>query len=190
MPLVIAFGIALATTAKLRRQFLVQNSRFYLMRSRPLLGFAFALWSSGCATEYSRDGIGLAGGAEAQMITNDTARISARGNGFTDKARVQDFILLKAAETASARGFTHFAVVSSEDASTESSYTTPSTVQTRVSGNTAYTTYRPGTRNTVVEPGEDAMVKFCKQGKADACSGMLPANEIIQNLGSKYFAKN
>jgi hypothetical protein len=134
--------------------------------------------------------MGLAGGVEAQMITNDTARISGRGNGFTDRARVQDFILLKAAETASAQGFTHFAVLGSEDASSASSYTTPSTMQTNVYGNSAYTTYNPGIRNTVIKPGADAMVKFCKQDKATPCSGMLPADEVVQNLGTKYFPKN
>lgn len=124
------------------------------------------------------------------MITHDTARISGRGNGFTDRARVQDFILLKAAETASEQGFTHFALTNAGDATSVSTYSTPGTMQTNVYGNTAFTTYNPGVSNTVVKPGADAMVKFCKQDKTNPCSGMLPAEEVIQNLGPKYFPKN
>ncbi len=134
--------------------------------------------------------MGFGGGVEAQMITSDTARISARGNGFTDRSRVQDFVLLKAAETASAQGFTHFALIGAEDASSASTFTTPATMQTNVYGNQAFTTYNPGVRNTVIKPGADAMVKFCKQDNTSPCSNMLPADEVIQNLGPKYFPKN
>jgi hypothetical protein len=160
------------------------------MRRMLLFGLFLVTLLSACATQYSRDGMGFSGGVEAQMITNDTARISARGNGFTDKARVQDFVLLKAAETASAQGFTHFAVLGSEDASSASSYTTPGTMQTNVYGNSAFTTYSPGIHNTIVKPGADVTVRFCGQDKSNPCAGMLPANEIIQNLGTKYFQKN
>lgn len=147
--------------------------------------FVMPLLLAACATQYSRDGMGFSGGAEAQMITNDTARISARGNGFTDRARVQDFVFLKAAETAIAQGFTHFAVLGTADASSVGAYTTPSTAQTNVYGNSAYTTYNPGVTNTVVKPGADTMVRFCKQPPQN-CAGMLAANEIVQNLGPKY----
>lgn len=157
---------------------------------RLLICLSVATLTVGCASQYSRDGMGFSGGVEAQMITNDTARISGRGNGFTNKARIQDFVLLKAAETAAAQGFTHFAVLGSEDATSVSSYTTPGTMQTSIYGNSAYTTYNPGYRDTVIKPGADAMVKFCKQDKANPCSGMLPADEVIQNLGPKYFPKN
>lgn len=147
--------------------------------------FAIFALLGACATQYSRDGMGFSGGVDAQMITNDTARISARGNGFTDRARVQDFVMLKAAETAEAQGFTHFAMLGSADASSVSAYTTPGTMQTNVYGNSAYTTYNPGMTNTVVKPGADTMVRFCKQPPQN-CAGMLPAHEVVQNLGPKY----
>lgn len=137
------------------------------------------------ASSYTRDGIAWDGGVEAQMITNDTARISARGNGFTDPARVVDFVMLKAAETAEAQGFTHFAMLSTTDASRVSAYTTPGTMQTNVYGSSAYTTYNPGMTNKVVKPGADTMVRFCKQ-PPQSCGGMLPAHEVVQNLGPKY----
>lgn len=135
-----------------------------------------------CASPYSRSGITPLGGVEAQMITNDTARISARGNGFTDQSRIMDFVLLKSAETTLAGGFTHFLVVGTQDASRVGEVTTPGTLQTTVYGNTAFSTYNPGAVHRFAKPGQDILVRFCK----GSCPGMLPAQEIVQNLGPKY----
>jgi hypothetical protein len=144
--------------------------------------FVAALALAGCATPYSQGGMGLMGGVEAQMITDDTARISGRGNAYTDRARITDFVLLKAAQTAVAQGFTHFAIVTAADASRTGTIETPGTMQTNVYGNTAFTTYSPGSSDTFVKPGEDVFVRFCKGN----CPGMLPAAQVVTNLGPKY----
>jgi hypothetical protein len=78
----------------------------------------------------------------------------------------------------------------SEDATRVSSFQTPGTMQTNVVGNTAFSTYNPGIRDTVVKPGADVMVRFCKQEKSNPCSGMLPADEVINNLGPRYYQSN
>jgi hypothetical protein len=109
--------------------------------------------------------MGLMGGVEAQMITSDVARISARGNAYTDKARIADFVLLKAAQSALAHGFSHFAIMNVADA-TQSGVTIGK-----------YTGV-----NTYVKPGEDVLVHFCR----GECSGMLSAREIVNNLGPTY----
>jgi hypothetical protein len=156
------------------------------MRFLTLCSFLVPVFLAACtASSYTRDGIAWDGGVEAQMITNDTARISARGNGFTDQARVVDFVILKAAETAEAQGFTHFAMLSTTDASRVSAHTTPGTMQTNVYGNSAYTTYNPGMTHAVVKPGADTIVRFCKQ-PPQACGDMLSALEVVKNLGPKY----
>ena len=111
--------------------------------------------------------MGLMGGVEAQMITSDVARISARGNALTDQARITDFVLLKAAQTALAHGFSHFAIVSAANAT-----------QSGVTMN-EYTGV-----HTYVKPGEDVFVHFCR----GECPGMLPAREIVNNLGPKYLS--
>jgi hypothetical protein len=116
------------------------------------------------------------------MITDETARISARGNAYTDRARITDFVLLKAAQTALAQGFTHFLMISSADASRTGQIETPGMMQTNVYGNTAFTTYTPGSVDTFIKPGEDTFVRFCKVN----CTGMFPAREIVNNLGPKY----
>lgn len=150
-----------------------------------LLYYIFVgLTLSACSTQYSRTGMGFAGGVEAQMITNDTARISARGNGYTDRARITDFVLLKSAETALAGGFTHFTILNTADASRTGAIATPSSITTNVYGNTAVSTYNPGSVETFIKPGQDVLVKFCTDGK-EKCAG-LPAKEILQNLGPRY----
>jgi hypothetical protein len=139
-----------------------------------------------CATPYNHSGVGLMGGVEAQMITNDTARISARGNGYTDRARIVDFVLLKSAETAAAGGFTHFSIISSSDASKVGTITTPGSITTNVYGNAAYSTYNPGSVDTFIKPGQDVFVRFCKES-VEKCPG-FPAQEIIRNLGPRYLS--
>ncbi len=111
---------------------------------RTAFALAVVLTLAGCATPYTQNGMGFTGGVEAQMITDDTARISARGNAYTDQARIEDFVLLKSAQTALDHGFTYFAVVSSADASRTGAIATPGTMQTNVYGSTAFTTYSPG----------------------------------------------
>src|SRR6185503_20266800 len=63
-----------------------------------------------CSTRYQH--MGFAGGVSAERMTADTFRIVARGNGYTDATTIQDYALLKAAETTVAAGGTHFVVVS------------------------------------------------------------------------------
>src|SRR5690349_18439285 len=100
-----------------------------------MVGVAIGL--AGCATPYT-GGMGFAGGVDAEQITSDIYRIKARGNGYTSRSRVQDFVLLKAAETTLAAGKTHFILGGSEDATTQAYFTTPGTMQATRVGNTVY----------------------------------------------------
>ena len=58
-------------------------------------------------------------------------------------------------------------------------------MQTNVYGSTALTTYTPGIVHGFVKPGEDIFVQFCK----GIVPGMLPAQEVVDNLGPKYLPK-
>ena len=83
---------------------------------RVIIAFVVAAALAGCATTYGE--MSNTGGVAAAPITNDTYRISARGNGFTDATTIQDYVMLKAAETTLASGHTHFQVLSGKDATT------------------------------------------------------------------------
>jgi uncharacterized lipoprotein len=68
-----------------------------------------------CSTGYQE--MGLTGGVKAEQMSADTFRVTARGNGLTEKTTVEDYVLLKAAETTKEAGGTHFVIINAEDAS-------------------------------------------------------------------------
>src|SRR5215468_7671733 len=74
-----------------------------------------ALTLGACATPYQE--IGLTGGVSAVQLDESTLRISGRGNAFTDAATIQNYVLLKAAEETSRRGYDMFMVISANDVS-------------------------------------------------------------------------
>jgi hypothetical protein len=78
---------------------------------------------AGCSTPYQE--MGLAGGVHAQQITANTFRIVARGNSSTAHTTIQDYTLLKTAETTRQAGGTHFVIISAADASSIGEITTP-----------------------------------------------------------------
>jgi hypothetical protein len=123
--------------------------------------------------------IGLMGGVEAQQVTATTFRIVARGNGYTSNTRIQDYALLKAAETTKAAGGTHFAIVSAEDATVQQSlYLT----QIGPRGS-AFTTASIG---SVAKPGQDTYIRvFALDPGQAAPQGTLLADEIIQFVGPR-----
>jgi hypothetical protein len=51
-------------------------------------------------------------------MTANTYRITALGNGLTSSSQIEDYTLLKAAETTKQAGATYFAFVGAEDAAT------------------------------------------------------------------------
>jgi hypothetical protein len=145
---------------------------------------ATAATLSGCQTQYQE--MGATGGVTAAPITNDTYRISSRGNGFTDPTTIQDYSLLKAAEVTLASGGTHFLVVTANDATNRSVGTTPGTFQTNVYGNTAFTTYNPGVTYDIVKPGQDLIVQVLKlPGGTASPPGSFDAQQVYNNISPR-----
>jgi hypothetical protein len=132
-----------------------------------------------CQTPYQE--MGYEGGVAAVPITNNTYRISARGNGFTDPTTVQDYVLLKAAEVTLASGNSYFTIVNNRDATSSSVGQTAGTFQTSVIGNTAFTTYNPGMTYNIVKPGEDLLI----QVSTSAMPGAFPAQEVFNNINPR-----
>jgi hypothetical protein len=153
------------------------------MRTK-ILAAAVAVALSGCATPYQS--MGFTGGVEAQQVLQDTWRIVARGNGYTSATRIQDYVLLKAAETTIANGGTHFVVLNSADRTNTAVGQTPGSVSTTVVGHTAFSTVDPGVSYNIVKPGEDTMIKIItvKAGET-APAGALAADQIVQFVGPR-----
>jgi hypothetical protein len=134
----------------------------------------------GCATKYQD--MGFAGGVTAQPVMTDVYRIVARGNGYTSNATVQDFVLLKAAETTLNAGGSYFVVVNESNQSSVEQ--TPGTVNTSVYGRTAFTTVSPG--STFVKPGQDVMIRILrlKPGEAPPPNA-FPARDLAETIGPR-----
>lgn len=82
------------------------------MRKTLLAGVAILL--SGCATPYQE--MGLLGGVSAARIDEHTVQIRAQGNAYTDVAKIQTFVVLRAAEETVKDGYEGFQIVGAQDA--------------------------------------------------------------------------
>jgi hypothetical protein len=146
-------------------------------------GVMLCLLLAGCGTKYQE--MGFTGGVAAEQITKDTYRIVARGNGNTRSTTIQDYALLKAAETTKAAGATHFVIISAADATKSETIIMPGTSTTTFSGNTAYTTRSPGYVDNIIKPGQDAHIRVLKLAMGQQMQGAYSADEIIQFIGPR-----
>lgn len=142
-----------------------------------------ALSLASCQTKYQD--MGATGGVTAMPITSDTYRIVSRGNGFTDRVTVQDYSLLKAAETTLSTGNTHFLVVTGDDATRHEVGQTAGSMQTSVIGNTAYSTYNPGTSYDIEKPGQDLIIKLFNAAKGPVPPSAYSAKEVYDNISPR-----
>jgi len=143
-----------------------------------------AVLASACSTKYQS--MGFAGGVAAEQMTTDTFRIIARGNGYTASTTVQDYMMLKAAETTKQAGRTHFIILSAADASRHDVITTPGQMNSTIVGNRVTTTYAPPQEHAVMKPGQDAYIRVLSvPGGTNAPPGAIAADEIIQFVGKR-----
>jgi hypothetical protein len=143
----------------------------------------------GCATKYQE--MGFTGGVEAEPVMTDVFRIVARGNGYTSADRVQDFALMKAAETTLAAGGNYFVILGGNDRTQVDVGQTPGIAQTNVIGRTAFTTYTPGATYNIVKPGESVMIRVLriKPGETPP-PGAFPAQDIVNTIGPRVRAQS
>jgi hypothetical protein len=137
-----------------------------------------------CATKYQE--MGFSGGVSAQPVMTDVYRIQARGNAYTGSAAVQDFYLLKAAETTLAAGGSHFLIIGAENQTSRSVGQTPGYANTSVVGGTAFMTYTPGATYDIIKPGQDVMVKVLRIRAGETPpQGAFPAVDIVHTIGPR-----
>lgn len=105
--------------------------------SLPIMAIVFLV---GCATAYQQQG--LTGGFSETQLDDNVWRVSFKGNAYTSRDRAADFTLLRSAELALDNGYYYFVIVDSEKYSKNSSFTTPTQV------NTYGTTNMQGQANT------------------------------------------
>jgi len=139
---------------------------------------------AGCATRYQE--MGFTGGVAAEQMSADVFRIKSRGNGYTDATTVQDYVLLKAAETAKSIGGTHFQIIDAADATRQQVVTTPGVVNTSVYSNVAFTTYSPPSTSIVKKPGQDVYIRVLRLPVGQQPpAGAFVADDIVQFIGGR-----
>jgi hypothetical protein len=132
------------------------------------------------------------GGVESTPLQTGTEMIAARGNAFTDSMKVQQFVLLKAAEDCLSSGYQKFAFTSVQDVSKSGAIVLPGQTHSNSTvtgfGNTATVTTNsystPPTVIPTIKPGTDVIVKFYKANEP-APSNALDARQIANNLGPR-----
>lgn len=138
-----------------------------------LIGASCALALAGCQTAYQKTG--LTGGYDELRLSENTYRVSVRGNGFTSKERAGDIALLRAAELTLAAGYERFAVVGGEGVSSQVAGFDP--IQTNRYGNTLVTTGG----DPVFKPGGNIVVRMLRPsdpGYADALDAKLIEGQL------------
>ena len=152
-----------------------------------------ALLTSACATTYGDIGFGGDGVAADQMAA-DTFRIRSRGNGATEHATIEDYALLRAAETVKGACFTHFVVLDGADRTEVEESVTPAhwtkTVEVKeVDGKKVKVenrSFTPESRSITIRPGQDLIVRGLTVGSDEAApEEALSADEIIRHVGSR-----
>ena len=152
---------------------------------RRILIIGAALLASACSTTYGE--IGFWGdGVAADQLADDTFRIRSRGNEQTEHATVDDFALLKAAETVKGACFTHFVVVDGADRTVVDETVTPETwtttvIEKEVDGKKVKVkerSYTPATHSISIRPGQDLVVRGLRVSGA-APDEAFSADEII-----------
>lgn len=136
-----------------------------------------AVFLFGCQTPYQE--IGANGGVSAYRMSDDSFRISVRGNGYTDNATAADYVLLKAAETTVAYGGRYFAVVNVSDASSSQTVYNPGGV---IYGY-GYATYLPATVDNIYKPGGDVIIRLFASRPPNIRT--IDAEEVIRNIGPR-----
>ncbi|MGU3476437.1 CC0125/CC1285 family lipoprotein [Methylobacterium sp. D48H] len=142
-----------------------------------LVGASVALALAGCQTAYQKTG--LTGGYDELRLSENTYRVSVKGNGFTSKERAGDIALLRAAELTLESGYDRFSVVGGEGVSSQVSGFDP--IQTNRYGNTLVTTGG----DPVFKPGGNIVVRMLRPkdaGYADALDATLIATQLRSKI--------
>jgi len=146
-----------------------------------------ALGALACATPYQPQGF-TGGFSEARLDAN-TVRVSFRGNGYTQRERVENFLHYRCAELTLDSGFDYFIIVDATGDSRQGAYTTSGyySGSTSVStyGNNTYAhsqgTYTPGQTYTWTKHGASAVIKMFNGEKPDDLHA-YKASEAVQYM--------
>lgn len=145
------------------------------------------LLMAACATPYHERGWANLG-VDAAAMGGDVYRVQARLNMFSNQERAQDFLFMRAAETAQENGAIGFIILSEQDTTARSAIVTPGTATTTAYGYgntaTATTTYRPPQAYGAVAPGGIITIRLVRDPAPEGLQ-FYNAAEIIAAVGPR-----
>jgi hypothetical protein len=164
---------------------------------RAALMLSLALATSACATAYGELGGLLDDGVAADQLSRDTFRIRSRGNEWTEHGTIEDYALLRAAETVRMNCMTHFVVLDGADRTEVEENVTPAewvkTYEEKVidgkKTRVERRTYRPESISISIRPGQDLVVRGLVAAPGQAPEDAIAADEVLTYVGSRVKRK-
>ncbi|MGE0666920.1 MAG: hypothetical protein AB7O49_10230 [Sphingomonadales bacterium] len=158
---------------------------------RRLVVVASVLGLGACATGYQSQG--FTGGFTETQLDRNVFRVTFNGNGFTSASRAEEMALLRSAELTIAHGYRFFVLAASRTNTNVSTYTTPTTSTTNVSGTVTgnhfsgsgtTTTYGGQTYYVSKPESNNLVIMYPDRPAIDAM--VFDAQFICQSVGTKY----
>lgn len=159
-----------------------------------LLLVLLCVTASAC-TSYQK--MGFSGGVEEVQLSENAWRVTAKGNGFTRRERVANFVLLRSADLATQNGFKYFIFVDQKEWNQKGTIYTPQQSQTTGSVNTfgntatlnATTTTTGGYYTTINKPNAESVVLMFKEKPQNVNGIVYEASFICSSVGPLVKAK-
>ena len=118
--------------------------------------------------------------AEAQMNSSEFAWITLHKKPSMTPARYRELLLLKAADLAEERGYTHFELVDQNGYEAHGTVAGHDFYTTDNYGNSSYSTFSPASKPSTIAPNTAILVHFCNESE-EPCRG-LKAHTVMLNL--------
>jgi hypothetical protein len=118
--------------------------------------------------------------AEAQMNNSEFAWITLHKKTSMTFARYRELVLLKAADLAEARGYTHFELVDQNGYEAHGTVAARHFYKTDNYGNSSYSTLPPASHPSAIATNTEILVHFCNESEGP-CRG-LKAHSVMLNL--------
>ncbi|WP_010598310.1 CC0125/CC1285 family lipoprotein [Rickettsiella massiliensis] len=142
---------------------------------------------TGCATAYQPYSLGS--GYRDIALSENTYKVSFRGNAFTSNELVQNYLLRRCAELTVQKGYKYFVIVNENTEVSHETITTPTTVQTNSMGtfmgngsvfSNSYSTINHGQTATLNKYKDIVVIKLLKNNKNDI--NALNADIVLSNF--------
>lgn len=144
----------------------------------------FSFVTSGCATPYQDMVLGQ--GVVAAPMGGDTYRISASVNTLNRPGDLEDFLLLRSAETARDAGLAGFVIMSQRDETRSTTAIVAGTINSTatVIGGTAFatTTVLPAQQVVNSQPGASIMIRLSNNPKE---AGFFASAQLLSAIGPR-----